>query len=112
MRLSIHGNFLVERGRGLGRLRLAAGFRQFLAQLVDLFGQRLVLLFQAVEAFHDLSKIGLPEIRATPFGPPSGRRGCPAPTESAARAWRGYGERSADIASRSCSSLSRTWAGE
>jgi hypothetical protein len=37
---------------------MAAGFRQFLAQLVDLFGQRLVLLFQAVETIHDFLQIG------------------------------------------------------
>jgi len=58
----VHGDLLVERSRGWSRLRLAAGCRQFLAQLVDLFGQRLVLPFQAVEAFHNLRKIGLPEI--------------------------------------------------
>src|ERR1017187_4678825 len=56
----VHGDFLVERRRGFGRL--AAGFRQFLAQLADLFGQRLVLPFQAVQALYDLPKIDLPEI--------------------------------------------------
>jgi hypothetical protein len=59
---------LVERWRGWGRLRLAARFRQFLAQLVDLFGQRLVLLFETVEALHDLPKIGLPEIGGSRLG--------------------------------------------
>src|ERR1039457_6959861 len=62
----VHGDFLVERRRGFGRL--AAGFRQFLAQFADLFGQRLVLPFQAVQALYDLPKIDLPEIGGSSLG--------------------------------------------
>ena len=60
-RLSSTANFLVQRWRGVGRL--AAGIRQLLASLPDLFGLRAVLLFQAVQPLYDLPQIGLPRIR-------------------------------------------------
>jgi hypothetical protein len=70
----VHGDVLVERGCSFGRLRLPARLGQFLAQLADFFGQRLVLPFQAVEALDDLAQIDLLLAGGSSLGRENARR--------------------------------------